>query len=93
MIQDCSVNFLSPWIQEVWAVVGLLPMKLNALKVLCHIITREQTGAAHMNNEAELRFLLPKKQHIEIDPLPKRNGLKNGCHQAKDAAPGTPQLC
>lgn len=63
-------------------------MTLNALTVLCLITTHEQTRAAHTNKEAELCLiflgLLPKKRHIEIDLLPTRNGLKNGCHQAKD---------
>lgn len=77
-------EFLFPVLQEVWAVVGLPPMKLNAPVALCHITTHEQTRAVHTNNEAELCLLLPRKQHIEIDPLPKRNGLRNGCHQAKE---------
>lgn len=84
MIQDCSMNFLFPVLQEVLAVVGLPPVTLNALMVLCHITTHEQTRAVHMNNKADLCLLLPRKQHIEIDLLPKRTGLKNGCHQVKD---------
>lgn len=47
------------------------------------------TRAVHTNKEAELCLivflgLLPKKQHIEIDLLPTRSGLKNECHQAED---------
>lgn len=73
------MNFL----QDVLAAVGLPLLKLNVLMVLCHITAHEQTRAAHMNNEAELCLLLPKKQHIETELQPKSNGLKNGCHQAK----------
>lgn len=84
MVQDCSMNFLIPVLQGVRAAVGLPPMKLNALMELCRVTTREQTRAAHTNDESQLCFLLPKKQHIEADLVAKRNGLKNGCHRAKE---------
>lgn len=53
--------------------MGLPLLKLNVLMVLCHITAHEQTRAAHMNNEAELCLLLPKKQHIETELQPKSN--------------------
>lgn len=39
---------------------------------------------SNTHKEADLCLLLAKKQQIETDILPKKNGLKNGCHQAKE---------